>query len=126
MIILIPVSIGELVDKITILQIKMQNITDEKKLINVKNELDKLQDALLRLKLPDLTAQIKALYDTNDKLWKVEDNIRLKESKKSFGPGFVDLARSVYILNDKRAAIKREINVLVGSDLIEEKSYEQY
>lgn len=126
MIVYAPISVGELVDKITILQLKMQNITDESKLVNVKNELDELQKVLLTLEIIDITSQIESLYDTNSRLWEVEDKLRILELKKTFNQQFIELARSVYYLNDQRAAIKKQINVAVGSSLIEEKSYEQY
>ena len=126
MIVYAPISVGELVDKITILQLKMQNIIDESKLVNVKNELDELQKVLLTLEIIDITSQIESLYDTNSRLWEVEDKLRILELKKTFNQQFIELARSVYYLNDQRAAIKKQINVAVGSSLIEEKSYEQY
>jgi hypothetical protein len=123
-----PVSYGELIDKITILQIKLQQIKDEAKLANVRNELELLDatwrnDAASHTDIADETARLLAV---NQRLWKIEDDIRLKERAQSFDDAFVQLARSVYIENDERAAIKREINVKLGSTLVEEKSYEDY
>ncbi|SEO78881.1 MULTISPECIES: DUF6165 family protein [unclassified Luteibacter] len=123
-----PVSYGELIDKITILQIKLQEIKDEAKLANVRNELELLDatwknDSASDTDIADETARLLAV---NQRLWKIEDDIRLKEKAQAFDAEFIQLARSVYIENDERAAIKREINVKLGSTLIEEKSYQDY
>jgi tetratricopeptide (TPR) repeat protein/post-segregation antitoxin (ccd killing protein) len=123
----VPIEIapGELIDKITILEIKRERIADEAKLANVRTELDLLNAARNRAirsspRLEELTAELKK---TNESLWQIEDAIRVCERNQDFGPTFVDLARSVYRENDRRADLKRQINVLFGSKLIEEKSY---
>lgn len=123
-----PVSYGELIDKMTILQIKLQEIRDEAKLANVRNELELLEatwanDAASKIDIADETARLLAV---NKRLWDIEDNIRLKERAQAFDASFVELARSVYFQNDERAAIKREINLKLGSTLVEEKSYQDY
>jgi tetratricopeptide (TPR) repeat protein len=126
--ILIEVAPGELIDKITILEIKRARITDTTKVANVQTELDLLsaaRDRALR-KSPELDALTEELKKTNIVLWDVEDEIRLCERDQDFGPRFIELARSVYRHNDRRSAVKRQINELLGSKLIEEKSYEQY
>ncbi len=124
----IEVAPGELIDKITILEIKLERIEDENKLANVRLEHDTLvnaRDAAIEAtpELDRLSAELKA---ANEALWIIEDDIRDCERAKDFGDAFVKLARSVYNSNDKRAALKREINVLLGSRLIEEKSYASY
>lgn len=124
----IEVAPGELIDKITILEIKLDRIKDGDKLANVRIEwetLVKARDAVIEAtpELDLLSAELKA---ANEALWNIEDNIRDCERDKDFGDAFVQLARSVYISNDKRAALKREINELLGSSLIEEKSYAAY
>ena len=124
----VEISIGEFFDKITILEIKHERIKDEAKLNNIKNELEML-NALLdtlpfsRTDVADEVAELKAI---NEKLWVIEDDIREKESAKEFDQAFIELARSVYFTNDKRSDVKRAINLKLGSDLIEEKSYEEY
>jgi hypothetical protein len=123
-----PVSYGELIDKMTILQIKLQEIKDEAKLANVRNELELLDatwknDKASETDIADETARLLAV---NQRLWKIEDDIRMKERAQAFDQEFIRLARSVYIENDERAAIKREINVKLGSTLVEEKSYQDY
>ena len=123
-----PVSYGELIDKITILEIKSRRMTDEAKLANVRNELDLLNatwanDAASRKDIGDERASLLAV---NELLWDIEDRIRLKERAQAFDDAFIQLARSVYIENDERAAIKREINMKLGSTLVEEKSYQDY
>jgi hypothetical protein len=121
------ISNGELLDKISILQIKLERISDENKLKNIQVEYTELTDIGAKLLEDD---QIQTLYmklkAVNQALWDIEDEIRIKEKEKIFDKEFVDLARSVYITNDKRADIKKEINLLSGSYLIEEKSYEIY
>ena len=128
MLIKIPVSVGELVDKITILEIKKKIIKDRKKLINIKNELEFLNDILKKkVKLDNLIKkEISSLKKINMKLWNIEDGKRNCEKNKNFGKKFLLLARNVYIYNDKRAKIKLNINMLTGSKIIEEKSYNKY
>ena len=123
----IEVSIGEIVDKYTILTIKSSKIQDPVKLENVKKELTYLID-ILKKEDPLMTdyALTKALLEINKELWKVEDDLRDLERVKDFGKEFVILARNVYKLNDKRADIKKEINMKHGSDFVEEKSYQPY
>ena len=120
----IEVSIGEVVDKWTILSIKFLNITDKDKLANVLKERNYINDAVHPEILHDpLTDE---LLKVNQSLWKVEDLLRDFERANSFGAEFIDLARSVYKLNDKRAHIKKEINIKYGSEFVEEKSYQPY
>jgi hypothetical protein len=124
-VILTPTSPGELIDKITILEIKRERFTDAAKLANVGRELEILTQTCNR-SLPSSAALTKlsaALKDTNEKLWDVEDAIRLCDRKGDFGPRFIELARSVYQHNDVRCALKRQINEFLGSELIEEKGY---
>ena len=119
--VLAPVSVGELVDKITILQIKVEKIADTYALVNILNELVQLKKIQVT---PEPRAEnITELRKVNEELWEVEDRLRVLEKLKEFDEEFIALARSVYILNDKRARIKREINLFSGSDIIEEKSY---
>ncbi len=123
-----PVSYGELIDKITILEIKSRRITDDAKLANVRNELDLLNatwanDAASQTDISDARARLLAV---NELLWDIEDRIRLKERAQAFDQEFIELARSVYFRNDERAAFKREINLKLGSQLVEEKSYQDY
>jgi len=121
---LVPVSWGELLDKVSILQIKAERITAPAALTNVRNELSLLQASAAQLAdNPRLTEWMHALKDVNETLWVIEDRIREKESEGRFDAEFIELARSVYATNDRRAKIKREINLAVGSQLIEEKSY---
>lgn len=126
--ILIEVGAGELIDKITILTIKSERMSDAQKLKNVRYELDVLsagRDANL-----EDTAELKkltiALKDVNEALWEIEDDIRQCEREKDFGEKFVALARAVYVTNDKRAALKKDINLLTGAQVIEEKSYTEF
>jgi hypothetical protein len=126
--ILVPISPGELLDKITILRIKSARITDATKLANVRLELGLLEKQW-RTALPkgiDLASEERALEEVNAKLWEVEDLIRDLEAEKRFEARFIELARAVYINNDERAAIKKRINVKLGSALVEEKSYRPY
>lgn len=121
----IEISIGEIVDKLSILQIKQDNINDISKLINIKNEylyLYKIVFAELNIHIDDYIP----LLNINQKLWGIEDQIRIKEKKQEFDNEFIELARSVYITNDKRAELKKEINIKYGSKFVEEKSYEKY
>ncbi|MDQ7730441.1 DUF6165 family protein [Halomonas sp. SpR8] len=124
----VPLSFGEVLDKITILEIKAERIKNEEKNRNVRLELEALnliwehaiQDPSL---IADLRLQLK---NVNEELWVIEDDIRAQEAVQDFGPRFVSLARSVYFTNDRRAAIKKEVNLLLGSRFIEEKSYQDY
>ena len=124
----IPVSPGELLDKITILEIKARQIPDGEKLRNVKTELDLLEQIWKQSSIDnDNMRELKqSLKTTNIALWEIEDKIRIKEAHKEFDQEFVELARSVYLQNDKRAATKKEINVQLGSGIMEEKSYADY
>lgn len=126
--IMVEIAPGELIDKITILEIKLENIRDEAKLLNIKHEYAILTDVLRRevVQTPDLTRLTAALKEVNAELWRIEDDIREQERAKSFDADFVSLARSVYRTNDRRAALKREINELLSSAIIEEKSYAEY
>ena len=121
----VPVSWGELIDKITILDIKSIRITSATAVANVRLELDLLNEKASQLLLsePDLLKLKDALVLVNEALWVIEDKIRDKETAADFGSEFIDLARSVYKTNDRRAAIKREINLLLKSKLMEEKCY---
>jgi len=123
-----PISIGELLDKITILEIKSIKITDDNKLKNVKHELGLLTEIWQKMEFnsPEMLQLKKDLTKVNLDLWVIEDDIRIMEKNQSFDQKFVTLARSVYFQNDIRAAVKKEINLLTGSELIEEKSYESY
>ena len=125
MLVEIPVSVGELVDKITILQIKSQLLTQEHQLLNVRQELALLQAKLDALGLPQtlLDAHAHELLSVNQQLWHIEDFKRQCERAQDWGAAFVQAARQVYLLNDRRASIKRAINLTTGSDLIEEKSH---
>ncbi len=126
--ILIDVGPGELIDKITILAIKSERMSDDTKLKNVRHELSVLE-AARAAHIPasaELTRLEAALKAVNEDLWVIEDDIRQCEADKDFGQTFIDLARSVYIQNDKRAALKKDINLLTGSTIIEEKSYTEF
>tara|TARA_B100000242_G_scaffold291004_1_gene263482 strand:+ start:588 stop:977 length:390 start_codon:yes stop_codon:yes gene_type:complete len=125
---LIPISWGELFDKLTILQIKLENLRDKKALKNVKIEHDQLQLIYNNNFLENQNAKLflTDLKEINKKLWNIEDKIRDKERNKVFDKEFVELARNVYITNDKRSSIKRNINKIFRSEIIEEKSYEDY
>jgi len=126
--ILVPVSPGELLDKITILRIKQVRIPDARKLANVKLELALLEQTWRDsgCAAQEVAADERALQEVNERLWDIEDRIRDKEAKQSFDRDFIELARAVYVCNDERAAIKKRINLQLGSRLIEEKSYQQY
>ena len=126
--ILVPVSFGELLDKIAILQIKSERMSDPAKLANVRNELSALEKTWMAHPAADadvirLRAELK---DVNERLWDIEDDIRVKEKAQAFDDAFIQLARSVYFENDERARIKREINLALGSAYVEEKSYQDY
>ena len=126
----IEVSNGEVLDKYSILQIKSERITDPTALNNIRRELESLQPAVDTIRSLESTGTLHSLQDqlleVNTSLWEVEDVLRGLEKSQDFGPSFVAAARSVYQLNDRRAAVKKEINLLTGSNLIEEKSYEKY
>ena len=124
----VVLSVGELIDKITILQLKMKFIKNKKQLNNISNELKTLKPLLREnnLETPKINELFAELYEINLKLWKIEDKIREKERQSDFKDEFISLARSVYFTNDKRAEIKKKINLISGSELIEEKSYEKY
>jgi hypothetical protein len=126
--ILAPVSFGELLDKIAILQIKSERMSDPAKLANVRNELSALERLWLAHPAAghDLARLRADLKTVNERLWVIEDDIRILESKRVFDASFVQLARSVYFENDERARIKREINLALGSAYVEEKSYQDY
>jgi uncharacterized protein DUF6165 len=126
--ILVPISPGELLDKITILRIKQVRILDAIKLANVKLELALLEQTWRDCggAARDVALDERALQNVNERLWDIEDRIRDKEAKQSFDRDFIELARAVYLANDERAAIKKRINLQLGSRLIEEKSYKQY
>ena len=124
----VPVSAGELIDKITILEIKSERMTDEAKLANVRTELDLLNETWRNAVNEDETvARIHAeLKSVNEELWEIEDDIRDKERVREFDGRFIELARAVYYTNDKRANAKKELNVYLGSTIVEEKSYQDY
>ena len=124
----VEIAPGELIDKITILEIKSERIADAEKLRNVRTELAILQVARSESVPPstELTDLARRLKSVNESLWNIEDDIRACERAKDFGPRFVELARSVYHNNDERAAIKRRINELLGSTIVEEKAYAAY
>jgi hypothetical protein len=123
-----PVSFGELIDKITILQIKCEQMRDAGKLANVRTELDLLNATWAQnpASHTDIVAERAQLKAVNQALWDIEDRIRVKEKAQAFDAEFIELARSVYFRNDERAAVKREINLKLGSQLVEEKSYQDY
>jgi hypothetical protein len=126
--ILVPVSPGELLDKVTILRIKAARISDAAKLANVSHELALLERTWREsgCAAQDVAADERALHAVNERLWDIEDRIREKEAAQRFDAEFVQLARAVYVSNDERAAIKRRINVALGSRIMEEKSYRPY
>ena len=124
----IPVSLGELLDKISILEIKNKKILDDTKLVNIKKELSGLRQVLesLNINLSDINDLYEELYNINLTLWDIEDSIRILEKNESFDQEFIDFARKVYITNDKRFEVKNKINKTFNSKYIEEKSYEHY
>jgi hypothetical protein len=126
--ILVPVSFGELLDKIAILEIKSERMSDEAKLANVRRELDALRRtwAAAPQSSHDVGALCQALKEVNERLWVIEDDIRIKEKAQAFDAEFVRLARAVYFENDERARVKRELNLALGSAYVEEKSYQDY
>ncbi|SFU53051.1 hypothetical protein [Halomonas korlensis] len=124
----VPVSFGEVLDKMTILEIKSERIADPAKVKNVRLELEELShtwDEAVQdpSAIADLRARLKAV---NEELWVIEDDIRDQEAAQDFGPRFIELARAVYVTNDRRAAIKKEVNLALGSRFVEEKSYQDY
>jgi len=122
----IEVSNGELVDKVSILSIKLENIKDKNKLVNIRKEFDLLLDKMQVLKINEESEDFKALQSVNRELWKIEDKIRIKEANQQFDDEFIQLARSVYFKNDTRFEIKSKINSLTNSMLAEEKEYVKY
>ncbi|MBF0304876.1 MAG: hypothetical protein HQL41_04410 [Alphaproteobacteria bacterium] len=127
--ILVPISWGELLDKITILEIKAERMADAARLANVRHELDCLRaarDAADAAFGPEIERLMADLKEVNEALWEIEDGIRDREAEKDFGARFIELARAVYHTNDRRAALKRTLNALLGSALVEEKSYKDY
>jgi len=126
----IEVSNGEVLDKYSILQIKSERITDSTALKNVQRELESLQPAVDNIRSKESSGALSTLQDqlfeVNTQLWEVENVLRGLEKSQDFGPSFVAAARSVYQLNDRRAEVKKEINLLTGSAMVEEKSYEKY
>jgi len=121
----IEVSNGEIIDKLTILEIKLEKIRDEKKLTNIRKEHEILSVAAQNI-IERTDPLYQKLYEINQKLWDIEDLCREFERKKDFGPSFIDAVRKVYVFNDERAHIKKLINEKTGSDLMEEKSYKKY
>ena len=126
--ILIPISPGELLDKITILQIKSERITDPAKVANVRTELDMLskvwdETVVVDTEITVLTAELKSV---NEALWEIEDDIRNEERNRQFGERFIELARAVYVTNDERANAKKKVNLYLNSTIVEEKSYQDY
>lgn len=123
----IEVSIGEIVDKLTILEIKKENIKDENKLVDIVKEYNYLKDIVVNeIGFSLESDEYIDLLKTNKKLWGIEDHIRNKEKRKSFDDEFIDLARSVYFTNDIRASQKKQINLKLNSEFIEHKSYSDY
>ena len=120
------ISVGELVDKITILEIKLNKINNPEKLQNIKNELDVLNEYFVKIENDQLNQLKNKLKDTNLKLWQIEDDIRVCEKNQDFSSSFINLARSVYITNDERFELKNSINEIYSSVIKEVKSYEGY
>jgi uncharacterized protein DUF6165 len=122
----IEVSNGELVDKVSILSIKLKKIKNEEKLKNIQKEYDLLFEDMKKLGITEETEEYKKLIEANTDLWEIEDRIRIKEAKKEFDDEFIELARSVYFQNDKRFDLKTAVNKMTSSSLIEEKEYVKY
>jgi hypothetical protein len=122
----VEVSIGELVDKVSILAIKLKKIKNANKLENIRKEYDILVRAMKQNGITSESEEFKRLETINLKLWDIEDQIRTKEAKKEFDEAFIALARSVYFTNDERAKVKREVNIKYGSGIVEEKEYVEY
>lgn len=123
---LVEVSVGEVVDKVTILDIKREKVKAQDKLVNIRKEFDLLYKKMQTIGLSDDSEFYQQLKTINLKLWHIEDDIRIKEAKAEFDQEFIELARSVYFVNDERASVKKNINVQFGSDLVEEKEYVDY
>lgn len=121
-----PISIGELIDKLSILQIKERKIVDKIKLKHVEKEAQLLAGKLSGLNLVDSSVFLEKMFNINLKLWEIEDRIRVKEKEKKFDQEFIDLARAVYVTNDQRFEVKNEINSTYGSGIVEVKCYEKY
>ena len=126
--IFVPTTPGELIDKLTILRLKSEKMTDAAKLVNVRHEMAVLsQTATAAIPMsPALRALWDELYEINADLWVIQDDIRAFEAKSDFGPGFIGLARAVYVTNVERARVKKNINLLLGSQIVEEKSYTEF
>lgn len=124
----VPISLGELLDKISILEIKNKKILNESKILNIKKELNSLNKVLdeLNVNLSESNMLYNKLYKINLTLWEIEDSIRVLEKNEDFGEKFIKLARAVYITNDQRFEVKNDINKLFNSEYVEEKSYEDY
>ena len=125
----LEVSVGEVLDKFSILEIKLKEITDENKLVNIRNEHEFISNTIADSDIvvdETFTHYYHRLVNVNEKLWKIEDKLRVYEKAADFGDEFIQAARSVYFINDERAAIKKEINLYYNSDFVEEKSYEKY
>ena len=124
----VPISLGELLDKISILEIKNKKILNESKILNIKKELNDLKKVIdeLHINLSETNGLYNKLYKINLTLWEIEDSIRVLEKNEDFGEKFIELARAVYITNDQRFEVKNDINKLFNSEYVEEKSYEDY
>ena len=122
----IDISTGELVDKVTILAIKLERVRDPSKVKHIQKEYELLLKPMTDCGIGTDSKEFRALKEVNLKLWEIEDRIRIKEAKKAFDSEFIDLARSVYFTNDARAEIKKRINLTTGSELVEEKQYVDY
>jgi len=122
----IEVSLGEVLDRKSILTLKLLNISDPGKLANIRREQESIEKCLRGLKLDKIQLQITQLHEVNKSLWESGDKLRAKESSQTFDGEFIELARSVYKLNDRRYSLKREINLLSGSTIVEEKQYSKY
>ena len=122
----VEIQNGDLVDKITILKIKQLNVMNEEKLQNIKLEYQTLKPLLEEIGMSEDDRLFRDLLDVNEKLWRIEDDLRVLEKDKEFGDTFVNLARAVYFTNDERAEIKKKINLKTGSKLVEEKDYVEY
>ncbi len=126
--VLIPVAPGELIDKLTILRLKTERIADPAKLANIRHEKALLEETARKAlpATPEIGALREELYEINARLWQIEDDIRACEAAGDFGARFIELARAVYVTNDRRADVKRRINTHLGSAIVEEKSYADY
>ena len=122
----VEVSVGEVVDKVSILSIKLKKIQNPEKLKNIQKEYDTLVVPMRAAGISEASDEFQRLESINLKLWDIEDRIRLKEVAHAFDAEFIELARSIYFINDDRAAVKKEINLKYGSDIVEEKEYVEY